>query len=269
MLNRRFGRLLVAVALLAPGLPVADAVAACALRMGWEPYAIYTFADQGDEPTGVDIELIKAVADDVGCEVTFRQLPWARMVLELENGVIDVTSSTSRTPEREHFAYFSEPYRVAEMAVFVRRGEAANYALETLSSVPGVGFRLGVITGYYYGPEFARLMEDPQFAAQVDGAAEYETNLRKLLHGRIDGLLVDDAGVAMGEAKSLGIEDRIERHPVPVAGDELHFMFSRKTVDPATFAALNASLAKMIADGRVDKVMAKYLDETARSRAEK
>jgi len=180
------------------------------------------------------------------------------MVLELENGVIDVTSSTSRTPERERFAYFSEPYREAEMAVFVRRGEAGNYALEDLSSIPGIGFRLGVITAYYYGPEFADLMKDPKFAARVDGAADYETNIRKLLHGRIDGFLVDDVGVALGEAKALGVEDRIERHPVRVAGDELHFMFSRKTVDPATFAALNASLVKRIADGRVDEIKARY-----------
>jgi polar amino acid transport system substrate-binding protein len=260
MLNRRYCRLLGAVALLASVLTGFDVAAACTLRMGWEPYAIYTFADQDGNPSGVDIELIKAVAKDVGCEVTFRQLPWARMVLELENGVIDATSSTSRTPERELFAYFSEPYREAEMAVFVRRGEAGNYVLEDLSSIPGTGFRLGVISAYYYGPEFAELMKDPRFAAQVDGAADYETNIRKLLHGRIDGLLVDDAGVALGEAKSLGVEDRIERHPVRIAGDNLHFMFSRKSVDPATFAAINASLAKMIADGRVNEIMARYLE---------
>jgi ABC-type amino acid transport substrate-binding protein len=37
-------------------------------------------------------------------------------------------------------------------------------------------------------------------------------------------------------------------------------MFSRKSVDPATFAAINASLAKMIADGRVNEIMARYLE---------
>ena len=260
MLECRVRRLLGAVALLVSGLPGFDASASCLLRMGWEPYAIYTFADPDGNPTGVDIDLMKAIAKDVGCEVTFRQLPWARMVLELENGVIDVTSSTSRTPERERFAYFSEPYREAEMAVFVRRGEAGNYVLEDLSSIPGADFRLGVIAAYYYGPEFAELIKDPRFAAQVDGAADYETNIRKLLHGRIDGILVDDVGVAVGEAKALGVEDLIERHPVRVAGDDLHFMFSRKSVNPETYAAFNARLARMMTDGRVDEIKARYLE---------
>lgn len=260
MLNRWFRRLLGAGALFALVLPGVGAEAACVLRMGWEPYALYTFAGKDGNPTGVDIDLINAVAKEVGCEVTFRQLPWARMLLELENGVIDVTSSTSKTSERERFAYFSEPYRKAEFAVFVRRGEAGKHPLENLSSISGAGFRLGVIAGYYYGPEFAELMKDETFAAKVDGAADYETNIRKLLHGRIDGLLVDDVGVVIGEAKALGVEDRIERHPVRIAGDDLHFMFSRKTIDPATFEAITASLARMIANGRVDEIIARYLE---------
>jgi ABC-type amino acid transport substrate-binding protein len=37
-------------------------------------------------------------------------------------------------------------------------------------------------------------------------------------------------------------------------------MFSRKTIDPATFEAINASLAKMIDEGRVDEIMARYLE---------
>lgn len=235
-----------------------NAEAGCTIRMGWEPYALYTFADKDGNLTGIDIDLIEAVAKDVGCEITFRQLPWARMLLELENGVIDATSSTSRTSERDLFAYFSEPYRQAEMAVIVRRGEAENHPLADLLSIPDAGFKLGVIAGYYYGPEFARLMKDPKFAARVDGAADYGTNIRKLLHGRIDGLLVDDVGVALGEAKALGVGEQIERHPVRVAGDDLHFMFSRKTIDPATFEAINAGLATMIADGRLDEIKARY-----------
>lgn len=260
MMNRWSRRLVGAAALMVLALPGVNAEAACTIRMGWEPYALYTFADKNGNLTGIDIDLIKAVAKEVGCEVTFRQVPWARMLLELENGVIDATSSTSRTPERDLFAYFSEPYRQAEMAIFVRRGEAENHPLADLSSIPGAGFKLGGIAGYYYGPEFAELMKDPNFAAQVDGAADYETNIRKLLHGRIDGLLVDDVGVALGEAKALGVGDQIERHPVRVAGDDLHFMFSRKTIDPATFEAINASLAKMIADGRVEEIIARYLE---------
>ena len=36
-------------------------------------------------------------------------------------------------------------------------------------------------------------------------------------------------------------------------------MLSRKSVDPETFAAINAGLARMIADGRVDQIKARYV----------
>lgn len=104
-----------------------SALAACELRFGWEPYVPYQFAGAGGEVTGADIVLMRELAAAIGCEVVFKELPWARQLLELENGAIDVVMSASRTPERAEYALFSMPYRRAEMAIFVRRGTVAQY----------------------------------------------------------------------------------------------------------------------------------------------
>ncbi len=99
------------------------AEAACALRVGWTQYPVYTFKDAQGNVTGIDAELTNAIAKDIGCTVKLVELPWARIVSEIRNGTLDMTSSASRTPEREAFARFSDPYREAEVAIFVRRGE--------------------------------------------------------------------------------------------------------------------------------------------------
>jgi polar amino acid transport system substrate-binding protein len=186
-------------------------------------------------------------------------LPWARVLLEIERGALDVASSASRSPERDTFALFSDPYRLAEVAIFVRKGEAGHYPLNSLADIRAQDFRLGIIVGYHYSPGFADLVQDPAFAAKVDGAAGYEVNINKLLLGRIDGFLVDDVGVMIGEAKKLGVQDQIERHPLPVANEYLHFMLSRKSVEPAMVDAMNASLARMKADGRLQAISDAYL----------
>jgi polar amino acid transport system substrate-binding protein len=238
----------------------ARAFASCELRVGWEPYLPYQFATEGGEVTGADIVLMRELASAIGCEVVFEELPWARQLLELEQGTLDVAMSASWTPERAAYAHFSIPYRRADMAIFVRRGTVSQYPLNALSDVPGIGFRLGVILGYYYGPEFEELKQDPAFAAYIDPAADYPTNIKKLLHARIDGLLVDDVAVMRAEARRLGVADRIERYPLPMPGDEFHLMFSRRSVAAELVAAVDRQLQVMKASGRTQAILDQSLE---------
>jgi polar amino acid transport system substrate-binding protein len=248
-----------ALALLAASPARADVAKPCALLVGWEPYAPYTFADQDDKVSGADIDLIRAVAAEIGCTLDFAEMPWARIVREIQNGTLDVSTSTSWTPERTEWAMFSEPYREAEMAIYVRHGEAQRFELKGLADVPDQRFRLGVITGYYYGEEFANLMSDPDFVPWVDGATDYATNIRKLINGRIDGYLVEDVGVMTAELAHLGAADQVERYPLRMTGEKLRFMFSRRTVDPSIVAAVNAAVAQMRTDGRLAAIMRQYV----------
>ncbi len=116
------------------------------------------------------------------------------------------------------------------------------------------------MVAYYYGAEFQRLMNDAAFASRVEGATDYPINIRKLLHRRIDGFLVDDIGVMVGEMKLLGVEEQLERYPLRIAAEDLHIMFSKKSVDPSTIESINASLARMKADGRLQSIMDRFLN---------
>jgi polar amino acid transport system substrate-binding protein len=231
----------------------------CTLRVGWEPYAPFTFADDQGEATGADIDLIKAIGDEIGCSVVPVELPWARIVREVEQGTLDVSTSTSWTPEREQWALFSEPYRESATAIYVRRGEIPRFALQQLADVPAQKLRLGVIVDYYYGEAVAEAVSDPAFAGWLDGAPDYATNIRKLVSGRIDGFLVEDIAVMEAELERMGMSERVERYPLRIPGEKLRFMFSRKTVEPDTVAKVDAAVAEMRADGRLDAIRAKYL----------
>jgi polar amino acid transport system substrate-binding protein len=136
--------------------------------------------------------------------------------------------------------------------------------LNGLEEIPAIGFRLGYIGNYYYGAEFARLMEDPPFATHLEDAATYAINIRKLLAGRIDGFIVDDVGVMGSEAAALGVLDQIERYPLAIASKDLHFMFSRASVDPVLVTAINRSLAAMKADGRLQAITDRFLEMAPR-----
>jgi polar amino acid transport system substrate-binding protein len=237
----------------------ASAAEPCTLRVGWEPYAPFTFADEKGKVTGADIDLITAIAEQIGCTVVPVELPWARILKEVEQGTLDVSTSTSRTPERDQWALFSKPYRETEIAIYVRRGETPRFALDGLADIPAQRLRLGVIVDYYYGEALAEAASDPGFAAWVDGAPDYPTNIRKLVSGRIDGFLVEDVAVIEAELARMGLSDRVERYPLRIPGEKLHFMFSRRTVEPELVAQVDAALAQWRADGRLNAIVAKYL----------
>jgi|APTNR8051073442_1049403.scaffolds.fasta_scaffold01997_4 polar amino acid transport system substrate-binding protein len=240
-------------------LPGRAAGADCVLNVGWTPYGLYTFAGEDGQAQGIDADLFAAVATEIGCRANFRQLPWARILLELQSGTLDATSSASRTTERDAFALFSQPYRLAETAIYVRRNEVPRFPLQSLTDVPKARMRLGYVVGYYYGPTFPALQQDPTFAASTDGAADYEININKLLRNRIDGFLVDDTGVMIGWAKKLGVADQMERHPLRLASDELHLMLSRRTVSFEQLAKIDGALQRMRADGRMQAIFDRYL----------
>lgn len=271
MIGRLLRGMLTALLVCAPPagvvLAAADARAAengCLLRVAWEPYDPYTFVNSDGILTGADIEVIRAVAEEIGCALAFRSMPWNRILLEIEKGAVDVSSSTSWTAEREKWAWFSAPYRRPEVALFVRKGETHNHRLSSLADIPRTGFRLGVIEGYFLGEQVARHMADPAFAAFVEGAADYGINLTKLLHGRIDGFLVDDINVLRAEAQAMGVLDSVERYPIQIEAVNLHYMFSRASVSREVVEAFDQALARMKADGRMERIFQQFLTESKR-----
>jgi polar amino acid transport system substrate-binding protein len=257
---RRFFRLVAVLGVAAMVLLPAAVRAECTLVLGWEPYAVYTFLKRGSILTGADIELIRAAAEEVGCTLQYREYGWQRILEQLKTGGIDVATSATLSPERERYAVFSVPYRRAEMAIYVRRGESGRFDIPSLQSIAGTDFRLGTIGSYEYGAPFSSLILDPAFAERIRPAADNKAALRRLVDGRVDGFLTDDVGVMVAEAKALGIEAEVERYPLSLPGQQIRFMFSRVSVDPAIVAAFDDSVERMKADGRVQAILEKFLN---------
>ena len=65
----------------------------CSLSVGWEPYGTRIYVDAEGAVTGSDIELMRTLAEEIGCSITFKPLPWPRHLLELKAGLIDVATS--------------------------------------------------------------------------------------------------------------------------------------------------------------------------------
>lgn len=236
-------------------LAAAQPAAACAWSMGWESWRPYQF-QTADGPGGLDIDLVSAIADKAGCTVSFMEMPWARHLDRLAVGEIDLAAGASRTPEREGFAHFSAPYRT-ESVVLLTRADAAYGSLEEMLKAGG---RLGVVREYEYGDAVSELI-DGTYAAQVSAVDSDETNYKKLLGGRIDGLLLDPFTVGALQSE-LGGGTKIA---ASISDSPIHVMFAKTSTTPEDVKAFDDALAALRADGAYDRIIARYTGAQAGS----
>jgi len=234
------------------------------LRSGWYAGEPQQFVQQrgGQEVlTGLDIEMVRAIAARAGHAVAFDPLPFPVLLAEVEAGTQDLLPGTVLTPLRAGQGVFSRPYRQDTNILVVRRGEAermpaldAAGLLEALAA--DTSFRLGVRAGFsYVDPGLDAFISNPANSAKVAAGPSDEENLRRLLAGEIDGFLAERLSVALVISRQGAgrlVEEGALRLPVP-----LQLMFS-KSVPAETVAAFDEAIAALLADGTLERIGARF-----------
>ena len=88
-------------------------------------YRPFTFHEGGSgELTGYDVEVMRAVADELGVKVEFEETQWDAIFAGLDAGRFDaIANQVTITPEREKDYAFSQPYTVSTGVVVVNKGD--------------------------------------------------------------------------------------------------------------------------------------------------
>jgi polar amino acid transport system substrate-binding protein len=231
----------------------------CQLTMGWDSWEPYHFLTPTGEMHGFDIQLVRTIGERAGCEIDFVRDSWAALLAKVASGEIDLISGATLTPERETFAYFSEPYRSEDFMLYVRSGELDTWAGNSLRELLASGMRIGVTDSYIYGDEVTALQDDTELSKQFTPAAVGDVNASRLLDGVIDGF-IEDIFVATATIRRRGLENQIAVHPLALqSGGQVRFMFSRASTSEDIVARFNEALAQIEASGAYQEIEDRYL----------
>jgi len=88
----------------------------------WPPLIIRT---EKGETTGISTQILNLATDMVDLKVEYVDGPWPKMVEMLKNQRIDLLQCVSKTPERDAFMHFTEPYLTQSDAIFVQRNDTS------------------------------------------------------------------------------------------------------------------------------------------------
>ncbi|SEA45734.1 substrate-binding periplasmic protein [Alkalimonas amylolytica] len=228
----------------------------CQLTMGFDAWEPYQYVGVGNVVTGLDVEIVHAIAKSMECSVAMRQGTWVELLSALRDGEVDFVLGASMTDDRQQFAHFSDPYREEQFILYVRRYEG-NLPYNNITEFVQAGRKLGIVNEYFYGDEITALYTNDDYHPQFVGAIISEMNMARLIDEEIDGFL-EDSFVGASILRRKGLDQYIEPHGIRLESSQVYVMFSRASVDEAMVEKFNAGLAQIKASGVYQQIIEKY-----------
>ncbi|NVJ97252.1 MAG: transporter substrate-binding domain-containing protein [Alphaproteobacteria bacterium] len=227
-------------------------------RMGWTDIPPAFYGNELRQPVGVDVEILDAVFERLGCRYEPRYMPFKRYIVSTEAGMVDLVLSASKNADRQSYAYFSVPYRRERMVAFAFSGNEELLKIRSLDDLARSSARVAAGIGMWLGAEFhARLESDPDFKSRVMLIEGYTTIVKALAANRVDVMVGDENGIHYLINK-LGLQAKVVPLPVLIHENDVHFMFSKKTVPEEDVWQVDAVLRNFLGSTEHMEILARY-----------
>ncbi|MGH1392299.1 MAG: substrate-binding periplasmic protein, partial [Aeromonas jandaei] len=89
--------------------------------VGWGDWQPFSYRNEQHQLQGLDIELLNAILQRADYQARFIEMPWTRVLHELEFGTVQLAMSANITTERQQYARFSHAYREEETVIIIRK----------------------------------------------------------------------------------------------------------------------------------------------------
>jgi polar amino acid transport system substrate-binding protein len=224
------------------------------INVGWEVWYPYQYQGKSKQLMGVDISIMNAIAEQMSVELVYEELPWKRHLKYIKTGQFDVAMGSSKTEERQAYSYFTQPYRIEEIKLFVLKEKAQTIKLKNLADVINSQYILGVERGYFYGDEYASLSSRAAFKNHFNEVTDLSQNVKMLLKGNIDGLLADP--VAMKTySEFFNLQGKFTQLSLHIYQTEIHLMLSKASMTQADLTRFDKAITVLKNSGEIEKIL--------------
>lgn len=237
------------------GMPVAALVVAALLAapaqarevvvctLNWEPY-------YGEDlpRNGFFTALVRAAFERAGHTVEVQFMPWARAMLEVEQGDRDVLLGAYYTEERAETYMASEAIYTDEVGLVARR----DLGIREFTSLRELqDYTIGLGRGFAVNEEF-----DSADYLDKEPEEDQVLNIRKLYAGRIDMIAGSFASIRyLAQAQGRDISEMVFLEP-PLQENTLHIMISRAIDDGGQLLDdFHRGLREIRKDGTYERVL--------------
>ncbi len=207
------------------------------------PFSYKDPADPG-KMIGFEVEIIEAVAKELGMEARFFQNNWEGLIEGLKRNDYDVViNGLEITPDRAAVIHFSRPYYVTSEVLTVRKDEEEIRSLEDIRE-----HKIGTLASSLA----QRILARQTFPMQVITYSEEVHAYNDLANGRIDAVFLDEPialyyGKPNKELKIVG----------PGVG-HLEYGIATRLGDTALSSKIQIALTRLIANGTIRGILERW-----------
>ncbi len=211
----------------------------------WPPY-FYQDRQSGNKP-GIAKDILAICLSRMNRKYEYVQLPIERMQNLMQSGELDI-NFFSYKKERESFVLFGKELAFITGYRPVVRMDST-ITIQSLSDFDK--YKLGHTIGFRYSPEFWDYIQKRKKKDDLDETPSIESNIRKLLAGRID-IFVADFSSILTLAADLGLSDRIKILDFPIQDGHYFLSLSKKSPRVSQQKAFVQSFDRCLADLKKD-----------------
>lgn len=219
------------------------------LKIGSDPtFAPFEFTDEQNQPIGFDVDLMKAIATDMGYTAQFENSSFDGLMPSLQVGKYDaVIAAMTITPERLASVDFSDKYLMATQLIAVKKGS-------TIKSVEDLnGKRIGVQNSTTGQTVLEEMNINPKKYEAIPDA------MNDLLNGGLDAVVADSPVVLYF------IKQNPNANIEYIKGDfpKEYYGIAVKKGNSDLQAKLNISLKNLKSSGKYNEIYKKWFNEDA------
>jgi polar amino acid transport system substrate-binding protein len=217
------------------------------------PFA-YKDPQNPDKLLGFEVEIVEALAQQMGLQPQFVQNSWDGLIEGLSRKDYDIAiNGIEITPDRQEVVHFSRPYFVTAEVLTVHR---SNHTLNSLADAEGK--KVGTLAASLA----QRILAEQSFPLQIVSYSEEVHAYNDLALGRLDAVFLDEP-IAIYYAKP---NKDLKNVGLPV-GRMLYGIASRKN-DPEFSRKVDRALAQIIEYGAVKRILERWALWNAQTAAE-
>ena len=226
----------------------------------WAPFE---YIGEGGEPTGIDIEIAQAIADELGVELEVKNIAFDTIPAALSGGDADLAlACITITDERKEEMAFTDPYTTVQQYMVV----PADSEIKTMEDLGGkaVGTHLGTTGDFLMSDENStgvlkdNNVENKQYKALPDAALAMKS-------GELQAIVCDSV-LAENLVKANG--DAFKCFPVAYAdgheADTEEIGAAMAKGDDEFTAKINEIVQKLKDDGKIDEWFVQHSEEASK-----
>ncbi len=216
----------------------------------WKPISFVN--ENKTQLQGMAFDVLTLVSKKLAIGLTpVVDLPWARAMIMMESGELDVMAGIYKTPARLKIFNFTQAFLKESLNIYVLKGKGFHY--QEFSDL--VGKRADMIIGSSNGKQFDAFAKKK---LDLHPVSTREQQFQRLYRERTDYVILDHY-TATWVLKKLDLTTDIVPLSKPLIENAIYFAFAKKSACASLLSKIDLILQSMEKDGRLNEIYERYL----------